>query len=277
MDSGRYHGIDALRAFAMILGIFLHASIVYKVSPLPVWPSDPGAAHPFFDYLYFFIHTFRMPLFFLVAGFFCRLLLQKAGVRGFIHRRWERIGIPFLISIVIILPFTVFPFLVYQQIPVFGNDWTSNFRSSFSQLIGWNGLAHLWFLYYMIIYYVFFVVAVLLFRHKAIAPTISRLTGWWQNGKQQPVYLILLGVAVTWILLSSQSHFLIPVYTGLFPSPVHLLYYFFFMWLGWLIHIYPGILAVLQKYGTVLLVGVLYYQSRLFFMSKVNQRGSIFL
>ena len=64
-ESGRYHGIDALRAFAMILGIFLHASIVYKVNPLPVWPADPGSALPLFDYLYFFIHTFRMPLFFL--------------------------------------------------------------------------------------------------------------------------------------------------------------------------------------------------------------------
>lgn len=253
-ESGRYHGIDALRAFAMILGIFLHASIVYKVNPLPVWPADPGSALPLFDYLYFFIHTFRMPLFFLVAGFFCRLLLVKAGIRGFIHRRWERIGIPFLVSLVLILPFTVFPFLVYQQIPVFGNDWMGNFRNAFRQLIGWNGLAHLWFLYYMIIYYVGFVMIVLIARHKTVAPFTRRLSDWWVGSKFQALYLGILGVAGTWLLLAAQSHLLVPVYTGLFPSPVHLLFYFFFMWLGWLIHIQPAIFNTLQKNGVILLI-----------------------
>ncbi|MBE2230850.1 MAG: acyltransferase family protein [Chitinophagaceae bacterium] len=257
-DANRYHGIDALRAFAMILGIFLHASIVYKVNPLPVWPSDPEAARPFFDYLYFFIHTFRMPLFFLVAGFFCRLLLQKAGVRGFIHRRWQRIGIPFLFSLVFILPFTVFPFLVYQQIPVYGHDWGGNFRAAFRQLIGWNGLAHLWFLYYLIIYYVVFVALTLFFKRPGLASPFQFLIRWWERTRMPLFYLGLAGIAVSWLILSMQPHFLIPVYTGLFPSPAHLLFYFFFMWLGWLIHMRPDILEGLQRYGVyLLLAGVL--------------------
>ncbi len=253
-ESGRYHGIDALRAFAMILGIFLHASIVYKVSPLPVWPSDPRAARPFFDYLYYFIHTFRMPLFFLVAGFFCRLLLMKAGIRGFIQRRWERIGIPFLVSVVLILPFTVFPFIVYQQIPVFGDKWLGNFRNAFRQLLGWNGLAHLWFLYYMLIYYVLFIVLVLMSRHTITAAIIQKTGNWWERVRMPTLFIIILAFAGTWLLLAVQPHLLIPVYTGLFPSPVHLLYYFFFMWLGWLIHIQPAIFRSLQANGPLMLI-----------------------
>lgn len=253
-EAGRYHGIDALRAFAMILGVFLHASIVYKVSPLPVWPSDPGSAHPFFDYLYFFIHTFRMPLFFLVAGFFCRLLLQKAGVRGFIHRRWERIGIPFLFSLIFVLPFTVFPFIVYQQIPAYGQDWGANFRAAFLQLIGWNGLAHLWFLYYLIIYYFVFVLLVLFFRQQKLAFPFQVIIRWWAGTRKPLLYLALAGITGSWLILLMQPHFLIPVYTGLFPSPAHLLYYFFFMWLGWLIHMRPGIFEGLQRYGIYLLM-----------------------
>lgn len=253
-EVGRYHGIDALRAFAMILGVFLHASIVYKTNPLPVWPSAPGAAHPFFDYLYFFIHTFRMPLFFVVAGFFCRLLLVKAGIRGFIQRRWERIGIPFLVSLVLILPFTVFPFLVYQQIPLYNGDWMGNFKSAFRQLIGWNGLAHLWFLYYMLIYYVVFVLLVIASRSKVAAASLRMLTAWWTGCRYQLLLIGILGGTGTWILLAAQTHLLVPVYTGLFPSPVHLLYYFFFMWLGWLIHIQPAVLDALRSRGVILLV-----------------------
>ena len=129
-----------------------------------------------------------------------------------------------------------------------------NFRNAFRQLIGWNGLAHLWFLYYMIIYYVGFVMIVLIARHKTVAPVTRRLSDWWVGSKYQALYLGILGVAGTWLLLVAQSHLLVPVYTGLFPSPVHLLFYFFFMWLGWLIHIQPAIFNTLQKNGVILLI-----------------------
>lgn len=273
-ESGRYHGIDALRAFAMILGIFLHASIVYKTQSLPVWPADPASALPFFDYLYFFIHTFRMPLFFVVAGFFCRLLLVKAGIRGFIHRRWERIGIPFLASLVLILPFTVFPFLVYQQIPVYNSDWIGNFRNAFRQLIGWNGLAHLWFLYYMLIYYVVFILLVLVSRRKVAAASFQKLTDWWTGCRNQLLVIGLLGWAGTWVILAVQPHLLVPVYTGLFPSPVHLLYYFFFMWLGWLIHIRPAVLDALRSRGLVLLLSGIGLSVPCFIIGQQSEAGA---
>ena len=31
--SERYHGLDLLRGFAMILGLLMHASLAYKVDP----------------------------------------------------------------------------------------------------------------------------------------------------------------------------------------------------------------------------------------------------
>ncbi|EUA19237.1 acyltransferase family protein [Mycobacterium xenopi 4042] len=53
---------------------------------------------------YFVVHIFRMALFFMVAGFFARLLHQRLGTAGLIKNRLRRIGLPFLAAMVLIIP-----------------------------------------------------------------------------------------------------------------------------------------------------------------------------
>ena len=37
----RYHGLDALRGIAMLLGIVLHAALPFMVGmPISIWPTD---------------------------------------------------------------------------------------------------------------------------------------------------------------------------------------------------------------------------------------------
>ena len=69
VSDARIHGIDALRGIAMLLGIVLHATIAYRVVPFPTWPKDPQHSLWAYDFLYFVIHSFRMPMFFLIAVF----------------------------------------------------------------------------------------------------------------------------------------------------------------------------------------------------------------
>ena len=72
----RLHYMDSLRATAMFLGLVLHAGVVFAQ-----WPIDPLRSHDepsvFLHYIMEIIHVFRMELFFLVAGFFSVLLVQK--------------------------------------------------------------------------------------------------------------------------------------------------------------------------------------------------------
>ncbi|MBI5373188.1 MAG: acyltransferase family protein [Sphingobacteriales bacterium] len=254
----RYHGIDALRAFAMILGIFLHATIVYKEKPLPVWPHDAYSNSGVFDYLYFFIHTFRMPLFFLVAGFFCRFLIYKVGVPEFIRRRWQRIGIPFLGSLIFILPLTVFPFLYHQNSAVYGADRLMNFKASFKQLFRWNGIAHLWFLYYLLLYYIVAVLYVRAMAIPALRPVASLINKAGDKWKGHAFFLTLTSIAGTWFILSLSDELLVPVDTGLVPGFSNLLFYGFFMWLGWIINIRPAFFDFMVKYaGWLLVAGLL--------------------
>ena len=77
----RFHDLDALRAFAMLLGIVLHAAISFM--PMPIWAAqDINQSPKVYETLLHVVHGFRMQLFFLVSGFpsLPCYLTQKCGI-----------------------------------------------------------------------------------------------------------------------------------------------------------------------------------------------------
>ena len=65
----RYNGLDALRGTAMLLGSVLHAALPYMPGVEAFWPTDRDSSrliHAIFE----FIHIWRMPLLFILTGFF---------------------------------------------------------------------------------------------------------------------------------------------------------------------------------------------------------------
>lgn len=99
----RLHYMDSLRAMAMFLGLVLHAAVLFSD-----FSSGFFRAHNepsmFLRYVMELIHVFRMELFFLVAGLFSVLLLQKRGLNYYIKNRAARILIPFIICIAVLQP-----------------------------------------------------------------------------------------------------------------------------------------------------------------------------
>lgn len=91
----RNHALDALRAGALLLGVFGHAMISFF--PAPQWVANDSDSSPVLLVTFFTAHIFRMSLFFAIAGFFARLLLEKRGTRGFIRNRFKRIALVFLV------------------------------------------------------------------------------------------------------------------------------------------------------------------------------------
>jgi peptidoglycan/LPS O-acetylase OafA/YrhL len=84
--------MDSARGIFMIIGVFLHAAVVYRDSSM----AKALEQHPFFDYLIYFIHLFRMEGFFIVAGFFAALLMSKYGPKKVLFERIFRLGIPMI-------------------------------------------------------------------------------------------------------------------------------------------------------------------------------------
>ena len=74
----------------MLLGIVLHASLAYFPYPWPV--QDSTRAPLLLVPIYAAIHGFRMPLFFLLSGFFTMLVFRRRGLRAVLEQRARRSG-----------------------------------------------------------------------------------------------------------------------------------------------------------------------------------------
>ncbi|MBP1650970.1 MAG: conserved rane protein of unknown function, partial [Bacteroidetes bacterium] len=112
-NTQRINSMDALRALAMFLGVVLHAVMAYTITPFENFYHDPHYSSGAYDVIFFVIHTFRMQLFYLIAGFFFRLLYFRIGEAAFIKHRTQRILIPFVVGLFLILPFTNLPLTAY--------------------------------------------------------------------------------------------------------------------------------------------------------------------
>ena len=154
-QSQRYHGLDGLRGFAMLLGIVLHGTLPYfsRINGFEfVWPADDDQS-VLLALVFDFIHTWRMPTFFLMAGFFAYLVLERRSTSVFILDRLKRIGLPLL----------MFGAVMAIVVPII---WVYGRRGEMSLEILWRVLeyrqdldssgdqvAHLWFLYYLLVMY----------------------------------------------------------------------------------------------------------------------------
>ena len=82
-NARRYHALDSLRAAMMFLGIVLHAGLSYSHMPRSAtWPFKDARATVVADVVMTASGLFRMPVFFLLAGFFAASLHRKRGRAG---------------------------------------------------------------------------------------------------------------------------------------------------------------------------------------------------
>lgn len=99
----RFYYMDNLRAFAMMLGIFFHAALAYSPLMHNLWfVSDPNKSL-ILDFIVYLSHLFRMPLFFLISGFFAIMLIERRGLSGFLKNRAKRVLLPFIVFYPLVL------------------------------------------------------------------------------------------------------------------------------------------------------------------------------
>ena len=135
----RLHSLDFLRAFALLMGVLLHVLMLF------LEPFDGSEPRLGASIIFIWIHTWRMPLFMLLAGFFTALSLSKRNTGNYSFNRLIRLGVPLL--------------LMWSVIPAIDEEASRLFKAP--ELISWLfydvpltfRLDHLWFLYYLLIFY----------------------------------------------------------------------------------------------------------------------------
>jgi glucan biosynthesis protein C len=154
---GRYHYLDNLRALAMLSGVLFHAALAYSPLAHAFVPTADRGQSAAVDVCIWFLHLFRMPLFFLVAGFFAALLVARRGLGGLFRNRLRRIALPFVIFWPLVhaaLSYSTLHAAATVQHP-------SPLLALIRQLTQTQGLpeqlpgtGHLWFLYYLLLFYI---------------------------------------------------------------------------------------------------------------------------
>jgi glucans biosynthesis protein C len=159
----RYFALDSLRASMMLLGIYLHSVVGY--SREGGWPyKDP---HPtgVYDWTLGYIHAFRMPLFYVMAGFFAALLTHRRGLKSFVQNRAQRILVPFVVGWTILFPL-VMAMSIYAGSINKPNPWGIVCDSMVSgRFLQHLHPLHLWFLEYLLFLYLVQVLALWCARH----------------------------------------------------------------------------------------------------------------
>lgn len=92
----RLYALDNLRAAMMWLGIVLHVAVIHMAGP-SLLPWRDNQTTPAADLLVAFIHAFRMPVFFILAGFFVALLIDQRGPTATVKHRLRRLALPFAV------------------------------------------------------------------------------------------------------------------------------------------------------------------------------------
>jgi peptidoglycan/LPS O-acetylase OafA/YrhL len=150
----RLHALDFLRAAMMLLGLVLHSALAYSTFVRDgTWAVHDPATSPFFDALVAFIHAFRMPVFFLMAGFFAALLRRRRGSRGMLVNRLRRVALPFALALVLVPPL-VSAGVVYAA----GGGGAAALAEAARHVtsgaaLRLSSLHHLWFLWYLLLFY----------------------------------------------------------------------------------------------------------------------------
>jgi glucans biosynthesis protein C len=238
-EQKRIHGLDALRGIAMILGIFLHGAITYKAGfPYGELIHDDQAEFYFFDWFHLFINSFRMQLFFILAGFFAGLMIKKIGTKSFINNRFRRVAIPLAIAYFTILPATLAPVIYFNNRA--SEPWfhVQQFLADFYSM-HFHGLIHLWFLYDLIWFYV--AALALCWITKKFFKNGMEQTNTSAFLLQPPVFI---GITILLASVISQLYKepVLTIWTGLITPIPQLLYYGFFFSVGWFIEKHRSLL-----------------------------------
>lgn len=213
INPARDPALDALRASMMALGIALHAAMLYLAAPPSAMALPTDRNHsPLMDAVFHWIHSFRMPLFFVLSGWFAVQMLSRRGLRYTWVNRLRRIGLPLLVSTITLLPVTGWLFLAFWLGAHGGELTLTPSRATVERLIGdmqARGLPvgelswmHLWFLWFLCLF-----CGVLLpaagWLHRHIGAALER-AGLWRSPWRQSLILALLVVGPLWLFRGGQ-------------------------------------------------------------------------
>jgi glucans biosynthesis protein C len=264
----RFHALDALRGIAMLLGVVLHAGMAFMKgnvlgafpamsTEIELWLAVDREADSAYDLLIYIIHAFRMPTFFVLAGFFAHRVYGQRGPRDFLKHRVRRVLVPFVGALLTVVPIAyVFGYYgALVRIPPTGvHDLASYAAYTTIPTGGQVELLplHLWFLEYLLVFYVLTVLVAGLGRH---------LSSGWHDRVATIARSVLVSPLAPVVLAAASWPFavMMPEWTiqlgFTLRMPLHLLaFYGLFYLVGWSLYSRQDIFGRWSAFGLAYVV-----------------------
>ncbi|OZY83735.1 hypothetical protein CBP51_20310 [Cellvibrio mixtus] len=233
--------LDAARAFALLLGIVFHASISF----LPVfigWAVMDISTSPLVSVFMMISHSFRLELFFLLAGFFSHMKYHREGIARFLQSRTIQIVIPLIVSWFLLRSLLISGWIMGTEsmrgevhiLPAVTAGFATLCDLPENFLVG----THLWFLYYLLLVSLGLVLMrSLVCMHNTTKKELTQLTDtlirWLCRSPFAIVVLAIPTATCLWFMnnwgMDTPDKTLIP------HIPVSFIYGGFFLF-GWLLH-----------------------------------------
>lgn len=238
----------------MMLGIVIHSAITYGAMNYgSAWElKDPSNTNIFFDWLVQFIHKFRMPIFFMVSGFFGSLLFYERSAAKMLRNRIDRVLYPFLVCLFLVVPTIVFGITFSKG--AFSGDSNSLINTlpivfDYATYLP-SSTFHLWFLYYLLLFSVSAFALGLLFNRLPKFKNIVNVIFNWVISRS--ILRLFLFSSITFFLLLLMNRQWVGTSFSLIPYFSTFIFYFLFYLFGWILFKFKHILPSFMKYDLFL-------------------------
>lgn len=218
----RLHHLDGLRALTMVLILPAHALALIGLRS--GWNEVESGA-------FWTIHVFRLPLFFLVAGFFAALLLDSRGLHGLLRNRSVRIGVPLVVGVTAIVP------ILGLLLRAASTDPDPALPTRLTDAFTYLQPSYLWFLWYLALLYAAVLLARQAFAGRRLTRKLVGVGASLLGNRLAPLMLavptaLLLYRQPTWMASSTPSESFVPAFDLLS-------YYAVFFISGWVLFVTP--------------------------------------
>lgn len=272
----RHHGIDYLRASMIFMVVIVHVGVAYQTTPeaeslLSIADIGDRYRNPdrteVAERLHQVARASVNPMFFLVAGYSWAFLLQRRNLKSVVWNRTTRILIPLVVGWFIGFPLVRYSFALGRELMLAAEGEaslaTAFADTPFTPYLPFASdvfyLAHFWFLYYLLLFYLASLVLVLCLDRPA-GPLRKRL------GDLQAAILVgdlrwmRLPLLVSLSVLATLGDHTpeLAISHRLRPDPETFCAHYVFFLAGWMFALHREILGDLNRWaGLRFLVGLL--------------------
>lgn len=221
INTNRLTFFDNLRSLMVMLVLIFHSGASYG-SAVRFWPFHDNNPSIIIDLFMLLGDVFMMAVLFFVAGYFALPTLQRNGAWSFIKGKIKRLGIPWLIITVFVLPALDYIHYIVQQgsqalpIRTYFEHWTLSIKKIVAFHVGWMDMSAYWdmtekfyqrYLWFISLLLLFFILFVLIYH-------INKKWNWCTGRRNQDnssskksVYKSLLAIGVLNITLFALIRF----------------------------------------------------------------------